>query len=65
MGEKLIYKLGVPGEHMVLNSLAVLAAVKVMGADLARAALALAVAEPAKGQGGASATCASKPANCC
>ncbi|MEQ1522556.1 MAG: Mur ligase family protein, partial [Aestuariivirga sp.] len=36
MGEKLIYKLGLPGEHMVLNSLAVLAAVKVMGADLAR-----------------------------
>lgn len=35
---------------MVLNSLAVLAAVKVMGADLARAALALA-AEAAKGRG--------------
>ena len=51
MGEKLIYKLGMPGEHMVLNSLAVLAAVKLMGADLARAALALAVAEPAKGRG--------------
>jgi len=51
MGEKLIYKLGLPGEHMVLNSLAVLAAVKVMGADLARAALALAVAEAAKGRG--------------
>ena len=51
MGEKLIYKLGLPGEHMVLNSLAVLAAAKLMGADLARAALALAVAEPAKGRG--------------
>ncbi len=51
MGEKLIYKLGLPGEHMVLNSLAVLGAVKVMGADLARAALALAVAEAAKGRG--------------
>lgn len=51
MGEKLIYKLGMPGDHMVLNSLAVLAAVKLMGADLARAALALAVAEPAKGRG--------------
>jgi UDP-N-acetylmuramoyl-tripeptide--D-alanyl-D-alanine ligase len=51
MGEKLIYKLGVPGEHMVLNSLAVLAAVKLIGADLARAALALAVAEAAKGRG--------------
>ena len=51
MGEKLIYKLGMPGEHMVANSLAVLAAVKLMGADLARAALALAVAEAAKGRG--------------
>ena len=51
IGEKLIYKLGMPGEHMVLNSLAVLAAVKLMGADLARAALALAVAEPTKGRG--------------
>jgi UDP-N-acetylmuramoyl-tripeptide--D-alanyl-D-alanine ligase len=36
---------------MVFNSLAVLAAVKVMGADLARAALALAVAAAAKGRG--------------
>ncbi len=51
LGEKLIYKLGVPGEHMAVNSLAVLAAVKLAGADLARAALALAVAEPAKGRG--------------
>ena len=42
MGESLIYKLGVPGEHMAVNSLAALAAVKLAGADLARAALALA-----------------------
>ena len=51
LGEKLIYKLGVPGEHMAVNSLAVLAAVKLAGADLARAALALAAAQPAKGRG--------------
>jgi UDP-N-acetylmuramoyl-tripeptide--D-alanyl-D-alanine ligase len=51
LGEQVIYKLGVPGEHMVLNSLAVLAAVKLMGADLARGALALAAAKPAKGRG--------------
>ncbi|MFT3987104.1 UDP-N-acetylmuramoylalanyl-D-glutamyl-2,6-diaminopimelate--D-alanyl-D-alanine ligase [Aestuariivirga sp.] len=51
MGEDVIYKLGLPGEHMALNSLGVLAAVKVMGADLARAALALATAKPAKGRG--------------
>ena len=51
LGEKVIYKLGLPGEHMAVNSLAVLAAVKLMGADLARAALVLATAAPAKGRG--------------
>jgi UDP-N-acetylmuramoyl-tripeptide--D-alanyl-D-alanine ligase len=51
LGETLIYKLGLPGEHMALNSLAVLAAVKLAGADLARAALALAAVRPAKGRG--------------
>ncbi len=51
MGEKVTYKLGVPGEHMALNSLAVLAAVKFVGADLARAAMALADAVPATGRG--------------
>ena len=50
-GETVIYKLGMPGEHMAVNSLAVLAAAKLAGADLARAALALAAAEPAKGRG--------------
>ncbi len=52
MGEKVIYKLGMPGEHMALNSLAVLATAKLVGADLARAALALSEAKPAKGRGG-------------
>jgi UDP-N-acetylmuramoyl-tripeptide--D-alanyl-D-alanine ligase len=52
MGEKVIYKLGTPGEHMAMNSLAVLAAAKLAGADLARAALALSDAKPAKGRGG-------------
>ncbi|HLF21279.1 MAG TPA: UDP-N-acetylmuramoylalanyl-D-glutamyl-2,6-diaminopimelate--D-alanyl-D-alanine ligase [Aestuariivirga sp.] len=51
LGETLIYKLGVPGEHMAINSLGVLAAVKLAGADLARAALALAAVAPAKGRG--------------
>lgn len=51
MGEVVTYKLGMPGEHMALNSLAVLAAVKAVGADLARAMLALADAAPAKGRG--------------
>lgn len=52
LGEKIIYKLGMPGEHMAINSLAVLAAAKLVGADLARAALALSEAKPAKGRGG-------------
>ncbi|MBL8908955.1 MAG: UDP-N-acetylmuramoylalanyl-D-glutamyl-2,6-diaminopimelate--D-alanyl-D-alanine ligase [Rhizobiales bacterium] len=51
LGETIIYKLGIPGEHHALNSLAVLGAVKLVGADLARAALALATAAPAKGRG--------------
>jgi UDP-N-acetylmuramoyl-tripeptide--D-alanyl-D-alanine ligase len=51
MGETVMYKLGVPGEHMALNSLAVLAAVKLTGADLARGSLALSKAQPAKGRG--------------
>jgi len=51
LGEPVIYKLGVPGEHMVLNSLAALTAAKLSGADLARASLALAAAQPAKGRG--------------
>ena len=51
MGETVSYKLGLPGEHMAVNSLAVLAAAKLTGADLARAALALAAAAPAKGRG--------------
>jgi UDP-N-acetylmuramoyl-tripeptide--D-alanyl-D-alanine ligase len=52
LGENVIYKLGTPGEHMALNSLAVLAAAKLVGADLARAALSLSDARPAKGRGG-------------
>ena len=51
MGEAVTFKLGVPGEHMALNVLSVLAAVKLGGADLARAALALSQAQPAKGRG--------------
>jgi UDP-N-acetylmuramoyl-tripeptide--D-alanyl-D-alanine ligase len=52
MGEDVTFKLGTPGAHMALNSLSVLADVKLAGADLARAALALANAQPAKGRGG-------------
>ncbi len=51
LGTDITYKLGAPGRHIVLNSLAVLAAVSVLGADLALAALALADLQPAPGRG--------------
>ena len=43
------YKLGMPGRHMAMNSLAVLAAASLAGADLALAGLALSQAQPAAG----------------
>ncbi len=45
------YKLGAPGRHLVMNSLAVLAAAELAGADLALAALAFAGLQPATGRG--------------
>jgi UDP-N-acetylmuramoyl-tripeptide--D-alanyl-D-alanine ligase len=45
------YKLGMPGRHMAMNSLAVLAAASLMGADLAIAALTLSQVQPAAGRG--------------
>ena len=51
LGQPVTYKLGAPGKHLVLNSLAVLATVAVVGADLALAALALDTLKPAAGRG--------------
>ena len=51
LGEPVTYKLGAPGRHLVLNSLAVLAAAAMVGADLALAALALNNLRPAAGRG--------------
>ncbi len=51
LGTDVTYKLGAPGRHVVHNSLAVLAAVALAGADLALAALALAQLQPATGRG--------------
>jgi UDP-N-acetylmuramoyl-tripeptide--D-alanyl-D-alanine ligase len=51
LGENVTYKLGAPGHHVVLNSLAVLAAVALVGADLALSALALANLKPTSGRG--------------
>jgi UDP-N-acetylmuramoyl-tripeptide--D-alanyl-D-alanine ligase len=51
LGVPVTYKIGAPGKHLVMNSLAVLAAASLAGADLARAALALARQAPAAGRG--------------
>jgi len=50
-GEKVSYKLGAPGRHLVQNSIAVLGAVSLLGADLAKACLALAALRAPKGRG--------------
>jgi UDP-N-acetylmuramoyl-tripeptide--D-alanyl-D-alanine ligase len=52
LGETVRYRLGAPGRHLVQNSLAVLVAVKVAGADLARAAGALDGLRAQPGRGG-------------
>ena len=51
LGEPVTYKLGAPGRHLLLNSIAVLAAAALVGADLALAALALNNLKPATGRG--------------
>ena len=51
LGETVRYRLGAPGRHVVQNSLAVLAAAKLAGADLARAAQALAGLKAQAGRG--------------
>ena len=51
LGVDLAYKIGAPGRHLVLNSLAVLAAVSLLRADLALAALGLTELKPASGRG--------------
>ncbi len=51
LGTELTYKIGAPGRHLVHNSLAVLATVVLVGADLALAALAFSEFKPASGRG--------------
>ncbi len=51
LGVRLRYTIGSPGRHWAANSLAVLAAAAVLGADLAQAAAALAQVKPPKGRG--------------
>lgn len=50
-GERLQYCLSLPGRHWVMNSLAVLLAVKALGADVAAAARSLSSLQPVKGRG--------------
>lgn len=52
LGDVVSYRLGAPGRHLVQNSLAVLAAVKLAGADLGAAARALADLRAQAGRGG-------------
>ena len=51
LGHEVTYKLGTPGRHMAMNSLAVLAASSLAGADLALASLSLSQLVPAAGRG--------------
>jgi UDP-N-acetylmuramoyl-tripeptide--D-alanyl-D-alanine ligase len=51
LGETIHYRLGAPGRHLAQNSLAVLAAVKIAGADLTRAAGALVALHAQAGRG--------------
>jgi UDP-N-acetylmuramoyl-tripeptide--D-alanyl-D-alanine ligase len=51
LGAPLSYTVGAPGRHLALNSLAVLAAATLAGADLMRAADALAQWQPPAGRG--------------
>lgn len=51
LGQDITYKIGMPGRHMVMNSLGVLAAASLAGSDLALSALALAQLQPATGRG--------------
>jgi UDP-N-acetylmuramoyl-tripeptide--D-alanyl-D-alanine ligase len=50
-GEAITYRLGSPGRHVALNSLAVMAAVKALGADIALAGLGLGDLAPIAGRG--------------
>ncbi len=50
-GVEIEYRLGVPGRHWVMNSLAVLAAVSAAGGDIGKAAAALAEVSSLKGRG--------------
>jgi UDP-N-acetylmuramoyl-tripeptide--D-alanyl-D-alanine ligase len=51
LGEPVMYRLGAPGRHVVMNSLSVLAAIKAVGGDLALGVLALSELTAPAGRG--------------
>lgn len=51
MGKNITYKVGASGKHLAQNSLAVMAAYKVLGGDIVHGAIALANFNPVKGRG--------------
>ncbi len=51
LGERVLFKLNTAGRHQAINALAVLAAAKLAGADLARCALGLGQWKPGDGRG--------------
>ena len=51
LGTELTYRLGAPGRHLAMNSLAVLAAIEILGEDVRAAAAALDELRPASGRG--------------
>ena len=51
LGEEINYRTGAQGKHIAINSLAVLAAVSAIGADVSAAAAALQYWEPSSGRG--------------
>lgn len=51
LGTRVTYKIGAPGKHLIVNSLAVLAAVQLAGGDLALGALALGAWRAPEGRG--------------
>jgi UDP-N-acetylmuramyl pentapeptide synthase len=51
LGTPVAYRIGAPGRHLVMNSLAVLCAAHALGADMARVVLALADFRAPKGRG--------------
>ncbi|MEQ9519622.1 MAG: UDP-N-acetylmuramoylalanyl-D-glutamyl-2,6-diaminopimelate--D-alanyl-D-alanine ligase [Parvibaculum sp.] len=50
-GQGMTYKLGTPGQHLMMNSLGIIALVQAVGGDLAMAGMALAKIQAPKGRG--------------